>query len=197
MTAKKSGTFMVYLKSMKRHVASGGGSSGWGEGEMYAIGLEIRDLFQRVVSSASSPFTTADFTWEGSPAAIRPHELLVYFTERSRSQIANNGGGQPTSAGATFWTSAGMISEVYIDAVDGDADFDSKLAKLAFHELMHNKLDAHPIKATATNIHKSGGAGLALENPGSQDLTPRNIALMAAHLTLEIPQWTGGLLQHF
>ncbi len=90
-----------------------------------------------------------------------------------------------------------MISEVYIDAVDGDANFDSKLAKLAFHELMHNKLDAHPIKATATNIHKSGGAGLALENPGSQDLTPRNVALMAAHLTLEIPQWTGGLLQHF
>jgi hypothetical protein len=133
MTAKKSGTFMVYLKSMKRNVASGGGSSGWGEGEMYAIGLEIRDLFQRVVGSSSSPFASADFTWEGSPAAIRPHELLV----------------------------------------------------------------SHPIKATATNVHKSGGAGLALENPGSQDLTPRNIALMAAHLTLEIPQWTGGLLQHF
>src|SRR4051794_13251514 len=93
MAKIKRGTFMVYLKSMKWGATSGGGSAGWGEGEMYVVGLAIQELFRKVVASPLSSFAAADITWAPSQAAIQSHELLVYFTDSNRSLVAGNGGG--------------------------------------------------------------------------------------------------------
>jgi len=63
-----------------------------------------------------------------------------------------------------------------------------KLALIAFHELMHNKLQR------GNDMHKNGGGGLAVSPAqGWEQLTARNKQLMAAALRTPVRQYTGRL----
>jgi hypothetical protein len=66
---------------------------------------------------------------------------VIYFVRDpsksliQRAGVVNSSGGD--AAGRTATTSNGVLSEVYVD-MNMPAD---KLAHIAFHELMHNRLD--------------------------------------------------------
>src|SRR5438128_2289999 len=127
----KAGIYRVHLKSMLR------GGESWGEGTMYVIGTEIANLLLQVCMDDASPFASAAYTWEVDAAKIQPHEQLVYFVERSLIEEFDTSQNITTS-GATFKIGTdGVLSEVHVDQIFGDAHFAPKVARLAFHELMH------------------------------------------------------------
>lgn len=93
------------------------------------------------------------------------------------------------SDGASCWLDGAMISEIYISSAPRRP---IGVAKLIFHELMHNKLDTHPDPSlkSCEEIHDSGGGGVANARINFQSpLTEENIALMRAALGRHIPQY--------
>ena len=65
-----------------------------------------------------------------------------------------------------------------------------RLANIAFHEIMHNKLDVGT--RTLSDLHRQGGGGLARPPTGQwTSLTRETVAIMARHLFLRVPQYTG------
>jgi hypothetical protein len=182
-----AGIFNVYLKNL----APG---ADFGEGDMYAIGLELKSIFDQVCAHKSSPYSASDYWWDPPSASVQAHELLVYFLPSQSASLIkkkypkmNIGSGM---AGNTAWFSGATerISEVYLDVAMKFDDYQLLLAKLCFHELMHNKLEP-------TDLHGQGGGGLATgaEINSSTTLTTKNIELMAAALSKKIPQYQGAL----
>jgi hypothetical protein len=112
------------------------------------------------------------------------HELLVYFMPPNVSVIKNvphlTDPPDLTADGNTAY--AAGASEVYVKNRDP-----ALLAKLAFHELMHNRL-----KLGDTRLHPQGGLASAEINASTQ-LTPQNIRTMAAAIDTPIKQWTDGI----
>jgi len=95
------------------------------------------------------------------------------------------------SDGATCWLDGAMISEIYISSAPRRP---IGVAKLIFHELMHNKLDTHPDPQmqSVAEIHDSGGGGVANASIDYQSpLTDQNIALMRSALDRHVPQYLG------
>jgi hypothetical protein len=182
-----AGIFNVYLKNLAP-------DADFGEGDMYAIGLELKSMFDQVCAHTSSPYSSSDYWWDPSSGSIQGHELLVYFLPSESDSLIKRkyprlsiGSGM---AGNTAWFSGATarISEVYLDVAMKYQDYQLLLAKLCFHELMHNKLEP-------TDLHGQGGGGLATGAPitSSTTLTTKNIELMAAALSKRIPQYQGAL----
>lgn len=119
---------------------------------------------------------------------MEENELLVFFMPPGLSIAASLPGAtskpDPTSDGVTIWTTAsGAVSEVYAKT-SLDAEM---LAKLAFHELMHNKL------RLGDDLHKNqDGLGAREVGPSSQ-LTAKNIAGMKTALKNKTLQWVAGV----
>ena len=62
---------------------------------------------------------------------------------------------------------------------------------MAFHELLHNKLDADPRNSSAsTNVHSLGHAGKSRTGAGDVPSEPNKMAMGKA-LHLKIPQYKG------
>lgn len=139
---------------------------------------------------------TVDCWWSSNKLLVEDDELVVYFLPRRQKSIIVEVTGQtPTKdgAGATLLSDQGVISEVFIESSAGDNSLAKLLAICAFHELMHNKLDADP-KHTVTDVHKLGGAAGA--NFGNGDVpTDAHKRLMGKHLGTAIPQYTGHLFK--
>lgn len=165
----------------------------WGEGTMFAVGNYLKNYFTQACQHKNSKIATADFSWERG--SVQAHDLVIYFLPSIKSSfISNTFKAQPkhtSGSGGTFPSPSGMITEVYLDAMEGDNAYSRLVAKLAFHECMHNKIDAST-PATVADIHgKAGGGGLASANiSNGTDLTPENIALMAQVLDKAVPQYT-------
>ncbi|MDQ4122262.1 MAG: hypothetical protein M3209_12555 [Acidobacteriota bacterium] len=166
----------------------------WGEGTMYAVGSYLRDYFNQICQHPASPFASANFSWVSSPASVAKSELVVYFLANPNRSIIQNKFNQSIGhgGGATFMSPAGMISEVYLSDPEGDRDYPRLVANLAFHELLHNKLDAAP-QSIVRDIHSLQG-GLS-KVPIKRDARPslKEIELMAKALGSEIPQYTLGM----
>jgi hypothetical protein len=180
-------TFNVYLKDR--------GSSGeeWGEGDMYEVGLQIKGLFDEVCRHPDSDFSQSDFWWDPAPGTILDHELLVYFLpDASKSVIAAAQSKyklDKTKSGNTYYYgSSPRITEVYVNPVLKFTDRHILLAKLCFHELMHNKLEPF-------DVHGKGGGGLATDSQitSSTPLTEANKKLMAKALSKRVRQYKGAL----
>ena len=184
----KSGTITIWLVDRAER-----SDDYWGEGSMFAVANYLTDYFNSVCRHASSPYENARCTWQ--KGSVGETDLVVYFlTSSKRSIIANRFKTFSTCtspSGGTLETSQGMVSEVYMDSMQGDLNYCKLVANIAFHELMHNKLDAPSTDKTIDDVHASGGSGLAEATVarGSQ-LTPQNIALMAGALGKKIPQFT-------
>jgi hypothetical protein len=120
------------------------------------------------------------------PVAAAPmaHELLVYFMPPGKSVVKNApSNGTPIDLSAEGNTAFGAgASEVYVKYTDAVL-----LAKLAFHELMHNRL-----KQGNSPLHNQQGlAGASISS--TTQLNDRNIKSMAAVLRDPITQWTAGI----
>lgn len=70
-----------------------------------------------------------------------------------------------------------------MNAMEGDANYCLLVVNLAFHELMHNKLDAPQSNATLTDLHTKGGGGLAQTTVVREThISPQNVVFMAGAL---------------
>ncbi len=161
----------------------------WSPEKGTRVASELNALFLRVAVGVDYQPTV-----EFSDATPGPKELVVYFLETRESSIIKRLTHQTagTAAGATIPVATGMISEVYIANI---SVVPGAIANLAFHELMHNKLDAqtNPRDRVVRDIHTQGGGGLATGDPINErtPLTPRNIELMRRGFDREIPQYIG------
>ncbi len=190
MTTEKNGVFKIWL------VGAASPSSFeydcYGEGAMYAIGTQLKTMFNRVCQHKNSAFAAADYSWE--KGTVADTDVVVYCVgTKERGSIIKSKSGQPiheSASGGTFAYSGGMISEVYLRSFDGAANFSSVAANIIFHEIMHNKLDA-PTTKTVGDIHIKGGGGLANATvTAGSALTDANIELMAGALSKKVPQYT-------
>jgi len=108
-------------------------------------------------------------------------ELLVYFVKSGQSVVKN----VPlvvdlTAMGSTAYQSG--ASEVRVTSSSA-----ALLARLAFHELMHNRL-----KASDATLHPQGGLAAATVSDTTA-LSPANAAAMSAVIGTPIVQWTAGI----
>jgi hypothetical protein len=161
-------TFNFYLKDL------GTSGSSWGEGDRYVIGVNMKGLFDTVSADQNCAFSDSDFFWD--PAASGSLTLVIYFVDDHASSVLRRI--RPSSplgpGGTTHISGAGNLSEVYLSAAAGQADTAAALARLAFHEGMHNLLNR------GQSLHASGGGGLASETIfANTNLTQRNIDLLA------------------
>jgi hypothetical protein len=157
----------------------------------------LQSYFDRVVKEAPA-FSGARVQWTKTVPPVKPWELLVYFLKyRSDSLIVSrfkqkenldntNGFTKPVPAGVKTTT-----SEVYVAGWENDS---RSLANLAFHELMHNKLQLGDYA-----LHNGiDGTGLAVETiTPTSALSQRNVDIMAANLRDIVPQWTEGYTLFF
>lgn len=150
----------------------------------------LQEFFDQV-SRAAPRSEQIMVQWMPATPAPQPRELLVYFTSEEFSVVSRFNGARFDPAGMSHWgytqmkTINGRVteaaSEVYVKFMDADM-----LAKLAFHECMHNKL------GTGQDLHRQGGLAAATVDAGSR-LIADNIQRMAAALNNPVPQWTGGI----
>jgi hypothetical protein len=146
-----------------------------------SLQLQLANLFS---ACTSGYFDNNWVYFAGTTVKPVRHELLVYFMPANVSVIKNvpNMSGSPnlSAHGATAPRSG--ASEVYVKS--SDPIF---LAKLAFHELMHNRL-----KLGDAELHSQWG--LASGNISSNTpLTVANIEAMAGVIKDPIAQWTEGI----
>ena len=125
--------------------------------------------------------------WSLSAAHLQAHDVVVYFLlDPSQSRIQSTS--TANTGGRTVKTGSGVICEVY---VAGNMPA-RRLANIAFHEIMHIKLDVGA--NVLASLHTQGGGGLA--TPPTNEWTPltaRNKQLMAANLFRKVPQFTSAM----
>lgn len=138
-------------------------------------------------------------SWQDKGASVI-HVLRSPSNSLIPSSITKSSGGD--AAGRTATLDDGVLSEIY---VENNMPPD-KLAHIAFHELMHNRLDVGatviPINnnkdASKAGIHDValGGGGLAATpTTGYGSLTAKNATLMAKNLVTTVKQSSKHLLK--
>jgi hypothetical protein len=165
-----------------------------------AVGFRLQELFNQIAQGRGD-YTGAAFAWQPIVQKMAAEEMVCYFVKDRDSSIISGLGGQVQTgthpvghAGSTFLSVQGMISEVYILPLINTANSARLIANMAFHELMHNKLDAQQNGAIVASIHTSGGGGLAdLNITPATDITDENRNLMRNALFRGIPQFTARL----
>lgn len=160
----------------------------WGEGTMFGVGNYLKEYFDAACAHSNGAYTTSDFFWSGTAGQVQPHEIVVYFlTNRNRSIVQAQGGTVSHGSGATYTTGAGTVSEVYLEEMEGDRDYTRLVANLAFHEILHNKLEPTPV----ANIHSLGGGGLssAVVNSGMRP-SATELQRLGQSLSKKVPQFT-------
>jgi hypothetical protein len=153
-------------------------------------GLEItsrlKSWFDPIAHSAH--FDRAEILWVPGDTAGFGNLVQVHLLPLELSAIAkltHAGKFDPLASGhngRTQWENVDgveqFLSEVYVDSQDADL-----IAKLVFHECMHNKL-----RLTGPQLHPMGGLASAVLGPASR-LTPQNANAMAAALGTSRTQW--------
>jgi hypothetical protein len=130
--------------------------------------------------------------WSLRAGHLMPHDVVIYFVLDPSQSIARRLGAvtpeRANAGGLTAQTVRGTVCEVY---VEGNMP-SRRLANIAFHETMHNKLDVGGV--WRGDLHEKGGLGLAapVTNEWSR-LTRDNVRLMAANLFRNVRQHTGGM----
>ncbi len=139
---------------------------------------ELAGLFAGCLGSAYDSNTVVAADTSTMPSGA---ELLVYFVKSGQSVVKN----VPlvvdlTAMGSTAYQSG--ASEVRVTSSSA-----ALLARLAFHELMHNRL-----KSTDAVLHPQGGLAAATVSDTTA-LSPANAAAMSAVIGTPIVQWTAGI----
>ena len=156
----------------------------------------VEEFFSKVVT-ASGKFDAEKVEWAKSPPTLGAYDLLVYFVRDTLDSVVKPGLNpketlQKDLAGVTLWqTHTGLTgSEVYLYGHLDDSEF---LARMAFHELMHN-VSWTGSSLHAMKQHKKKTMCLSAERLlPSTALCDGDIEFMADHLTTgKRKQWDGG-----
>jgi hypothetical protein len=148
---------------------------------------ELENLFNRVCKDPKTPFSDAAvWWWSFKPFRPLPHEPVIWVLESSADSLIQKvykDTPPATLAGLTkVRGNSGNISEIYLDHKANQTGVCQ--AKMAFHELMHNKLQMGNDLHTTTT--ESGALGLGRERldcrPFGDDLNAADIRLMAPAL---------------
>ncbi len=133
-------------------------------------------------------YTESDFWWDPPAAAVTGDAVLIYFLRTPAESLVVKrepaftglGGG-----GTTRRIGAGTISEVYVESVlkGGTIGNMQALINVAFHEAMHNKLQA------GQEMHNDGGLAAATNWP-EDTLNETNIRKMRPALEKAVIQDT-------
>ena len=173
----------------------------WDQKKLDQTAAELKSLFDEVCKNALSKF--GDCTVDASKdintvgTLIQPGEMIIRLTTRKSSALISkygSGGLKSETSGATKDTGSGVLSEAWIEGCAGSATVPELLARLAFHELMHNKLDA---TVSSKDIHSKpdDGTGLATGTVAyNTDLTDTNKRNLAPKLGAIGAQFTGATI---
>jgi hypothetical protein len=154
---------------------------------------EIRDAMDKLLDDLSKLGTTFthSVTWGVTDEGLKKKGvIIIYFRANPEASHTKNIVGAPSPPGnAAGWTVIGAkatISEAYVEMNMPT----SKLARIAIHEMMHNKCQ---MDNDALHDSKKGGGGIA-NSPtiGSESVTPENAKLVGKSLTKSITQWRPG-----
>jgi hypothetical protein len=178
----------------------------WDQATLDAFLKDLKDLFDEVCKG--SAFASSDVAVTPVSAlatTVKPGDLAVRLTRKRDSLVLRKAGGLSSEpSGATLditdsgGTSQGVLSEIWVEKAGGEPDKGSFLANLAFHELMHNKLDA--AASSTRTIHDKPPAGLDGEGlaagtfSATTALSPSNKRNMRAKLAAKVAQFTGAAL---
>ncbi len=161
-------------------------NSGLSATEKQTVQTTLQGWFTLVCAGSSH---TATVQWANSaPATISTTDLICYFV-RTQSDSAlkfapGNTGGAGTSQGFTFRSAVANGCEVYTSLCRSGGS--TWFTELAFHELMHNKLNLGD-----QGLHSKGGLASATISAGATPST-QNLADMRGALGTARTQWTGG-----
>jgi hypothetical protein len=124
--------------------------------------------------------------WCTKPEEVTNTDLVCYFVKNQSASIIGSLGlptsGKEAGGFTVIGSRYGTISEVYVEN-----NFPSKkLANIAFHELMHNKLQ----KDSSELHNQTPGVGMG-KSPATECsvLTPTDLLLMSKRLTAAVPQY--------
>ena len=159
----------------------------WGQ----SFFTELEKLFTQVCEHPQSGFDDASvFWWTHRPvhqAANEPFVWLLGSKADSLIRKVYKVRVPDNNAGLTAVRATGNISEIYLDHQANQSSIGQ--AKMAFHELMHNKLQV------GNTLHNADfGLGLNkelldLKTAISATLDAENIRKMAPALKTPVPQW--------
>ena len=113
------------------------------------ITFTIFDHLMKIAKATPGRFIPSP-GWSYKPAHVQPHDVVLYFVLDSGSSLARKKlGVEPGTrdGGFTFFNGSVTLSEVYVDGSMPAV----RLANVAFHELMHNKLEV------GDGMHTMGG----------------------------------------
>lgn len=174
----------------------------WDQATLNTIVSELKDLFDELCKAPLSKFdpksdvTVADLST--AAGGIQTKEVIVRLTTRGGSAIIKKNGKASGAdvSGETFDTSNGVISEAWLEGAAGSNNVGELIARLAFHELMHNKYDALASRQSASkDLHTDGKNGLASGTVAyDTSLTKENKAIMVPALDLIVPQFTAAAI---
>ncbi|MFO0851904.1 MAG: hypothetical protein U0871_25560 [Gemmataceae bacterium] len=134
-------------------------------------------------------YTESDFWWDRPASDVTGDSVLIYFLRTSAdSLIVRREAGMAGSlggGGTTRRIGSGTISEVYVESLlrGGTIGNMQTLINVAFHESMHNKLQA------GQELHRDGGLA-ADQNWPEDTLNDANIRKMRAALETPVIQDT-------
>jgi hypothetical protein len=165
--------------------------SDFGEGDGYATGNYLLEFFEKVIKG-SKTFDSCDFFYNPPAGAVGAKDLVCYMLSSQSQSIVSGHTSDPLGpAGSTVFStrSKGMISEIYLNSTNGDADRARLAANLIAHEWMHNKLDAHPSKSVISDVHAIKGGRVSRDTVNTSS-TPNDadVAAMRKGIALDIPQ---------
>lgn len=151
----------------------------------YVIQSQLAALFSPIVG-VSGFYENNWVFFNPSQATPMDNEMLIYIMPQGVSIVKNlpglKGSVDLSLNGNTVWVGNVRASEFY--AVGPDPVL---LAKLAFHELMHNRLKQ------GDEMHADqDGLGAKVIGPDTQ-ISSRNMRSMAQVLRRPCPQWTNGI----
>jgi hypothetical protein len=161
-------------------------NSGLSASEKTTIQGTLQTWFTTVCQTTAN---TASVVWTNSvPASITATDLLCYFMPNQSGSVLKLAPGYSSGAGVshgfTFLSATANASEVYVASCRGNGA--TWFTELAFHELMHNKLNLDN-----AGLHGLGGLAAASVNAGMTPSTA-NVTAMRAALGTSRTQWTGG-----
>ena len=156
-----------------------------------ALRTNLQTLFAGISDKSNSFDTVKIITTSDT---ISSKDLLCYIVSDFDSSVVKKFDSTITDGGTAGNTSfktgatSTSASEVYLDVItNACTDVALGMAKLIFHELMHNKA------TMGDSLHSQGGGGLAAETvTESTTRTLANVAFMKARLANQVIQWQGG-----
>jgi hypothetical protein len=168
----------------------------WDQAKLTKTVSELKDLFDEVCKHTLSHFSDTDVDSKDLgtvSSSLKPGELVIRLTTKNDSVLIKKYGASAVNndaSGATKDTGSGVVSEAWIEGAAGSPTVPELVARLAFHELMHNKIDA----SNSKDIHNTpdDGTGLAVSPVAyNTSLSNTNKRNMAGRLGAVVTQFTG------